>query len=178
MRRRQKEFAGMVAGLLAVLVVGWSGFAMAQGTHKAWLFIGLFCLGALLFYLSLRLYQRYYSWSYGRKLRRMSPEEQDAEWAKTASEVESLLQEMREERRKSREHPSVSWQWQALDALLGFVFLMGPPLLLAVVRHEPLSCRMEFKLPHLLAMGCGMGVYSLARACAIRLWRRRYGHEA
>lgn len=69
----------------------------------------------------------------------------------------------------------VRWYWKILDGVLGGSFFFGPPLIVSLVRCQPLSWESEFTGYHLLAMVGGAGVYLLGRAYVVRQWQRRHG---
>ena len=66
---------------------------------------------------------------------------------------------------------SAPWYWRLLDGVLGVSFAFGPPLIVSLVRRQPLSWEGEFTGYHLLAMAGGVGVYLLGRACVVRRWQ-------
>jgi hypothetical protein len=69
----------------------------------------------------------------------------------------------------------IPWYWRLSDIVLGLSFVIGPPVIVTLVRRLPLSWEGEFSGYHLLAMAGGGGAYLLGRACVIRLWQRRHG---
>ncbi|MCE9609069.1 MAG: hypothetical protein K8R23_02460 [Chthoniobacter sp.] len=88
-------------------------------------------------------------------------------------------------RRLRREQPELAaeldadadppWYWRLLDGVLGVSFAFGPPLVVSLVRRQPLTWESEFTGYHLLAMAGGVGVYLLARAYVVSQWQRRHG---
>jgi hypothetical protein len=82
-----------------------------------------------------------------------------------------------------REHPEVAeelapsatvpWLWRVLDTVLGITFAFGPPVIVSLVRKQPLTWESECTGYHLAAMAGGIGVYLLGRAFVIRQWQRR-----
>jgi hypothetical protein len=70
---------------------------------------------------------------------------------------------------------SAPWYWRLLDGVFGVSFAFGPPLIVSLVRHQPLSWESEFTGYHVLAVAGGVGVYLLGRAYIIRQWQRRHG---
>jgi hypothetical protein len=87
-------------------------------------------------------------------------------------------------RRLRREHPDLAetlnsdsdalWYWRVLDVAMGVSFAFGPPLIVSVIRRQPLSLESEFTGYHLLAMASGGGVYLLGRAYVVRQWQLRH----
>ena len=67
------------------------------------------------------------------------------------------------------EGPRLTGIWRIVDALFGIIAAFGPPLLLGVIRGEPLSWDGSFTGQHFLAMVLGVGLYLVFRAW---LWRR------
>lgn len=67
------------------------------------------------------------------------------------------------------------WYWKLLDGGLGVSFAFTPPLVVSLMRHQPLSWESEFTGYHLLALAGGVGLYFLGRACVVRQWQRRQG---
>lgn len=66
------------------------------------------------------------------------------------------------------------WQWKLLDGVLGINFAIGPPIIVSLVRKEPLAGDGEFTGYHLLAMAGGVGVYLISRAYVVRKWQQRH----
>jgi hypothetical protein len=162
-----------VAAGVGSLALWWIVIAILRGRQVAWLITGSLGLGFFLLFAALKLYGDYCHWASERKLSSMSPEEQEAELTKTFRELESFLKEEREDRRKARNLARVPWYWKALDGLFGLFFAFGPPVLLSIFRRQPPSWDSQVTGYHILAMGCGIGVYALGRAYMIRLWLRR-----
>lgn len=69
---------------------------------------------------------------------------------------------------------SAPWYWRLLDGVLGVSFAFGPPLIVSLMRRQPLSWESEFTGYHLLAMAGGVGVYLVGRAYVVRQWQRRH----
>lgn len=70
---------------------------------------------------------------------------------------------------------SAPWYWRLLDGVLGVSFAFGSPLIVSLVRRQPLSWESEFTGYHLLAMAGGVGAYLLGRAYVNRRFQHRRG---
>jgi hypothetical protein len=67
------------------------------------------------------------------------------------------------------------WYWKLLDGALAVCFAFGPPMIVSLVRRQPLSWESEVTGYDVLALAGGVGVYLLGRAYVVRKWQRRQG---
>ena len=72
-------------------------------------------------------------------------------------------------------NPGAPWYWKLLDGVLGVSFAFGPPLIVSLVRRQPLTWESEFTGYHLLALLGGVGSYLIGRAYVVRHWQRKRG---
>jgi hypothetical protein len=86
-----------IAQMVSAVVLVWVLVVFDQGSQRAWATVQ-WALGAVLaLCLAMKAYELYCSWSFGRKLSRMTPDEQAAEMQKVFDEARQLLKESKKE---------------------------------------------------------------------------------
>jgi hypothetical protein len=169
MKQRYKRRIKIGAPCVIALVLFCLLVARIQDAGTALMALGVGCC----FFLGLKFYEAGYSWWYARKLQRMPLEAREAECARTLSEAEAVLNELREEPRRRRERSRIPWRWRVADVALGFISVVAPPLLLSSFLDQPLSRNAEGTVYQILSVAAGFGFYSLGRAYVFKRWQQR-----
>ena len=102
MKKRCKSMGWRIAQMAGVVVLVWLLVAFDQGSQRAWTAVQWACGVILVLCSAMKANEWYCSWSFGRKLNRMTPDEQAAEIQKVFDEARQLLKEPK----KDVEHPA------------------------------------------------------------------------
>ena len=85
--------AWQVAQMIGMVILVWLVVMLERGADRAWIAVAWALGGVLVLLIAVKAYAAYFSWSFGRKLSRMSPADQAAEMNRVMDDARQLLKE-------------------------------------------------------------------------------------